>query len=63
MKSKKEVIALIASLSNLISNLVHVVENEGTCKAVLWHEITEKRRLSGVSMVFDRQLTKGMEFS
>lgn len=62
IKKKKKVIALVASLSNLVSNLVHIIENEGTCKTVLWHEITEKRRISGISVVFDRQLTKGMEF-
>lgn len=57
VQNKKIVIALVTSLSNLISNLMCRVENKGTCKAVLWNWITKKRRISGISVVFDRYVS------
>lgn len=56
---KKTVTAVVTSLNNLIGNLMLRLENKGTCKAVLWNWITEKRRMSGNSVVFDRYVSNG----
>lgn len=58
-KKKTPVTAVVTSLNNLIGNLMLRVENKGTCKAVLWNWVTEKTRMSGNSVVFDRYVSNG----